>query len=188
MHRLRPAAWAAKRWPPSRRTSRPATARRSRWKPPGRHRQHHGPGRKHRRQYPCRRECIHRRHPDYGPAAHRTAPPASHRPPLPPSRRPWRPRPHLRSGRTTAAAAHRGDRNRDSAITGPARSRIESQLAASGFDLVDAEALGVYGDDLFQRAQYTAPAGHRGSGGAGRTVGSQECSTTAACRRCIPPT
>src|SRR5690606_629753 len=36
----------------------------------------------------------------------------------------------------------------DSAITGPARSRIESQLAASGFDLVDAEALGVYGDDL----------------------------------------
>lgn len=36
----------------------------------------------------------------------------------------------------------------DSAITGPARSRIESQLAASGFDLVDADALGVYGDDL----------------------------------------
>lgn len=36
----------------------------------------------------------------------------------------------------------------DAAITGPARSRIESQLAASGFDLVDAEALGVHGDDL----------------------------------------
>ncbi len=36
----------------------------------------------------------------------------------------------------------------DAAITGPARSRIESQLAASGFDLVDAEALGVHGGDL----------------------------------------
>ena len=36
----------------------------------------------------------------------------------------------------------------DAAITGPARSRIESQLAASGFDLVDAEALGVSGSDL----------------------------------------
>ena len=36
----------------------------------------------------------------------------------------------------------------DAAITGPARSRIESQLAASGFDLVDAEALGANGGDL----------------------------------------
>ncbi|MEB2315701.1 MAG: protein kinase [Xanthomonadaceae bacterium] len=36
----------------------------------------------------------------------------------------------------------------DSAISGPARSRIENQLAAAGFDLVDAEALGVGGGDL----------------------------------------
>jgi serine/threonine-protein kinase len=36
----------------------------------------------------------------------------------------------------------------DSAISGPVRSRIESQLSAAGFDLVDAEALGVGGGDL----------------------------------------
>ena len=36
----------------------------------------------------------------------------------------------------------------DSAISGPARSRIENQLAAAGFELVDAEALGAGGGDL----------------------------------------
>ncbi|MCO5095090.1 MAG: protein kinase [Xanthomonadaceae bacterium] len=36
----------------------------------------------------------------------------------------------------------------DSAISGPARSRIENRLAAAGFDLVDAEVLGVGGSDL----------------------------------------
>lgn len=36
----------------------------------------------------------------------------------------------------------------DSAITGPARSHIERQLNAAGFDLVNAEALGVDGSDL----------------------------------------
>ncbi len=35
----------------------------------------------------------------------------------------------------------------DSAITGPVRSRIERELSASGFDLVDAEALGVSASD-----------------------------------------
>ncbi|MCX7562189.1 protein kinase [Xanthomonadaceae bacterium XH05] len=36
----------------------------------------------------------------------------------------------------------------DAAITGPARTRIETQLAAAGFDVVDAEALGVSSGDL----------------------------------------
>lgn len=34
----------------------------------------------------------------------------------------------------------------DAAITGPARSRVEQALAAAGFDMVDAEALGLTGD------------------------------------------
>ncbi len=36
----------------------------------------------------------------------------------------------------------------DSAISGPARSRIEARLSAAGFDLADADVLGVPGDDL----------------------------------------
>ena len=43
----------------------------------------------------------------------------------------------------------------DSAITGPARSRIERELADAGFDLVDAEALGLTGGESLATALAT---------------------------------